>query len=133
VRLGDRLSVRWDVAADVERALVPNLILQPIVENALKHSIMVRSNGGKIRVSASRHNGSLHLEVEDDGDGLPPGFSIDDARGVGLRNLRDRLTAFFGTTGHLEMKNIPAGGLLVVIELPFREHDEAAPSLARTG
>ena len=133
VRLGDRLAVRWDVADDVERAVVPNLILQPIVENALKHSIMVRPNGGKIRVSAGRENGSLHLEVEDDGDGLPPDFSIDDARGVGLRNLRDRLAAFFGNAGRLEMTNISSGGLLVVIELPFREQNETTRTLARTG
>src|SRR5256885_2582045 len=88
VRLGDRLAVHWDVADDVERAVVPNLILQPIVENALKHNVMVRTNGGNIRVSAARRDGVLRLEVEDDGDGLPPGFTIDEARGVGLRNLR---------------------------------------------
>lgn len=133
VRLGERLSVRWEVAADVERAVVPNLILQPIVENALKHSVMVRPSGGKIRVSASRRDALLHLEVEDDGEGLPPDFSIEDARGVGLRNLRDRLNAFFGSAGRLAMTNISSGGLLVVIELPLREQGEVAPTLARTG
>jgi sensor histidine kinase YesM len=133
VRLGERLSVRIDVAPDVERAVVPNLILQPIVENALKHSITVRPEGGTVRISVERRGDVLRLEVEDDGPGLPNGFTIDGAGGVGLRNLRDRLSAFFGAAARLDLRNGASGGLLAVVEIPFREEARLSPQLARTG
>jgi hypothetical protein len=133
VRLGERLSVRIDVAPDVERAVVPNLILQPIVENALKHSITVRPEGGTVRIGVERRGDVLRLEVEDDGPGLPNGFTIDGAGGVGLRNLRDRLSAFFGAAARLDLRNGASGGLLAVVEIPFREEARLSPQLARTG
>ena len=133
VRLGDRLSVSIDVPPGLERAVVPNLILQPIVENALKHSITVRPEGGAVRISAQRRGEVLRLEVEDDGEGLPVGFTIDGAAGVGLRNLRDRLTAFFGAAGRLELQNGVDSGLVVVVEIPFREEAERSEQIARTG
>jgi two-component system LytT family sensor kinase len=133
VRLGERLSVTIDVTPGIERAVVPNLILQPIVENALKHSITVRPEGGRVRIGVERRGDVLRLEVEDDGPGLPDGFTIEGAGGVGLRNLRDRLSAFFGSSGRLDLRNVASGGLLAVVEIPFREEARATPQLARTG
>jgi hypothetical protein len=133
VRLGERLSVKIDVTPGIERAVVPNLILQPIVENALKHSITVRPEGGRLRIGVERRGDVLRLEVEDDGPGLPDGFTIEGAGGVGLRNLRDRLSAFFGASGRLDLRNGASGGLLAVVEIPFREEARATPQLARTG
>jgi signal transduction histidine kinase len=78
VRLGDRLRVTIDVDPEAERALVPNLLLQPLVENALKHGIVVRPEGGALRIGARRAGTVLRVEVEDDGPGVAPGFSLDD-------------------------------------------------------
>ena len=133
IRLGARLSVKIDTTPDVDRAVVPNLILQPLVENALKHSIVVRADGGTVRISAQRIGVNLRLEVEDNGEGLPEGFSIDANSGVGLRNLRDRLSAFFGAAATLELQNVGSGGLLAIVEIPFREEAREAARLARTG
>jgi hypothetical protein len=131
IRLGDRLSVSMDVAGGVERAIVPNLILQPLVENALKHSINVRAEGGTIRISAGRCGDVLRLAVEDDGDGLPDGFTIDAAEGVGLRNLRDRLSALYGGGGRLDLRNGSNTGLLALVEIPFRDEARQSPKLTR--
>jgi sensor histidine kinase YesM len=133
IRLGARLSVRIDAPQEVERAVVPNLILQPLVENALKHSINVRAAGGTVRISAERVGEVLRLEVEDNGEGLPDGFTIDSSAGVGLRNLRDRLAAFFGAASRLELRNGASGGLLAVVEIPFREEARGDGRLALTG
>jgi len=119
VRLGERLTVAIDVAPGIERALVPNLLLQPLVENALKHSIAVRPMGGLVRITAERRGDTLRVSVHDDGPGLPSGFTLDSASGIGLRNLRERLSAFFGAAGTLTIANAPSGGTLAVVEVPF--------------
>lgn len=128
VRLGDRLNVTIDVAPGVEQAQVPNLLLQPLVENALKHSIAVRPDGGRVQVRAERRGDVLRVSVQDDGPGLPPDFVVGDAHGVGLRNLRDRLAAFFGAKGTLSITNAASGGVLAVVEIPYAV---AAPSATR--
>jgi signal transduction histidine kinase len=125
VRLGERLTAQVDVPRGVERAIVPNLLLQPLVENALKHSIAVRPEGGRLTITAGRRGGTLRIEVGDDGPGLPAGWSIDDAAGIGLRNLRERLAVFFGAQGSFTIANGAAGGVLAVVEIPYRE--AAAP------
>jgi sensor histidine kinase YesM len=132
VRLGDRLRVSIDVAAEAQRALVPNLVLQPLVENALKHGIVVRPEGGAIRISGARLGDMLRLEVEDDGPGLDTNFSVDhgENRGVGLRNLRDRIGVFFGDAGSFSISSGRAGGTLAVVQIPYRA-DRALPPPAR--
>src|SRR4029078_3437702 len=96
VRHRERLIVDLQVTPEAEHALVPNLILQPLVENALRHAVGTSSGPTTLRVHATRASTRLHLEVEDDGPGLPAGFSIDESAGVGLRNTRDRLREIFG-------------------------------------
>jgi signal transduction histidine kinase len=122
IRLGDRLRVTIDADADAERALVPNLVLQPLVENAVKHGIVVRPEGGTLRIMARRHGDRLRLEVEDDGPGLGDGATLDDvqAHGVGLRNLRDRIDVFFGRAGRFTIGAAASRGTLAVIEIPYR-------------
>src|SRR5207253_3913172 len=121
VRLGERLRVHVDVPRGVERAIVPNLLLQPLVENALKHSIAVRPEGGRLSITAARRGGMLRLEVSDDGPGLPDGWRLDAAAGIGLRNLRERLAAFFGQRGRFSIGNAASGGVVAVVEIPYRE------------
>ena len=119
VRHRDRLTVRFEIEPDTLRAVVPNLVLQPLVENALKHGIAQSPAGGCVRIATMRRAGMLHIEVENDGPPLPDGFALDTTDGLGLRNLRERLTAFFGETAHLRLVPGSGGGVLAVIEMPF--------------
>jgi hypothetical protein len=132
VRLGERLRVTIDVDEEASRALVPNLILQPLVENALKHGIVVRPEGGALRIAGRRFGNRLRLEVEDDGPGVGADFSLDaaDTRGVGLRNLRDRIELFFGAAGLVSIGTGLSGGTLAVIEIPHRA-DRSQPASMR--
>ncbi len=131
VRHRERLIVDLRVAPEAEHALVPNLILQPLVENALRHAVGTSTAPTTLRIDASRRSSRLHLEVEDDGPGLPAGFSIEDSAGVGLRNTRDRLREIFGADATFSLGPGAATGVLAVIELPFREDARAA--LVRAG
>ena len=116
-RFADRLAVDIDVEAGARAALVPTLVLQPLVENAVKHGIAPRGEGGHVGVAAHRANGSLLLRVTDDGPGLPPGGPPRD--GVGLANTRDRLAKLYGPDATLDLKNRPEGGLVAEVRLPF--------------
>lgn len=123
VRLGDRLQIGWDIADDVRDALVPQLVLQPLVENALQHGIARRSRAGRLDITAARRGDQLRLTVCDDGPGLAPSFSADAATGVGLRNTRERLQRLYGARGDLGLAT--AGErTTAAIELPM--HTEAA-------
>jgi two-component system, LytTR family, sensor kinase len=122
VRFGERLQVEWAVADDVRDALVPQLVLQPLVENALQHGIAPRSRAGRLDISAARDGDRLRLAVCDDGPGVAPGFSIAEARGVGLRNTRERLHRLYGERGGLALASDGAR-TTAAIELPL--HTEA--------
>jgi LytS/YehU family sensor histidine kinase len=117
-RLGDRLTVCWDVGPDTTDALVPTFLLQPLVENAIHHGVAPRSDPGRIEISVWRRGGLLHLRVRDDGPGLPAGPI---SGGVGLANTRARLFHLYGAAQRLEMGNDPRGGCAVQVTLPFRE------------
>ncbi len=117
IRFADRLSVRYDIGADVRQALVPNLLLQPLVENAIRHGIAPRAEPGTVVVSAHRVEQTLRLTVEDDGVG--PGQSSD-GEGIGLRNTRARLERLYGADQRLEVAGGRKGGFSVRIDMPFR-------------
>jgi two-component system LytT family sensor kinase len=135
VRYRDRLHVDWNVSAAARSALVPNLILQPLVENAVKHGIAHLPNGGRLRVAAQREtNGpTLRIEVENDGPPVDGMIQIAETQGTGLRNLRDRLVAIVGPSTRLEVRSAPAfTGALAVVEIAFRETAAQAPAVAKT-
>lgn len=119
VRFQDRLSTRLDVAEDTLDAAVPNLILQPLVENALRHGLQDKPGAGILRVSIRREGDQLQLRVDDDGLGLPPAGT---AEGIGLGNTRSRLRMLFGDAAGLELSAIPGGGTRAEVRLPFAEH-----------
>jgi len=119
VRFGERLQIGWAVADDVRDALVPQLVLQPLVENALQHGISPRSRAGRLDITAARHGDRLRLAVCDDGPGIAPGFSIADARGVGLRNTRERLHRLYGERGDLALASDGARTTAAIV-LPLR-------------
>jgi signal transduction histidine kinase len=122
VRFGDRLHVHWAIADDVRDALVPQLVLQPLVENALQHGIARRTRAGRLDIAAARHGDQLRLQVTDDGPGVAASFSLAAATGLGLRNTRDRLHRLYGARGALALTSHDAR-TTAAIELPI--HVEA--------
>ena len=120
-RFRDRLTVVFDVQADTLDALVPNLLLQPLVENAIKHGIGPRPTPGQITVRARRNGALLELDVQDNGVGLSAARLTDFNRGVGLSNTRSRLDHLYGSLHRFEFRQPAEGGLLVCIAIPMAE------------
>jgi two-component system LytT family sensor kinase len=118
-RFHDRLRIERVFAPDLGDAMVPPLILQPLVENAICHGVAARQGRGTVRVRTERDGESLLLAVEDDGPGFEPG-SGGASWGVGLANTRARLEQLYGANGALETKNLPDGGAYVGVRLPLR-------------
>jgi signal transduction histidine kinase len=119
VRFGDRLRVEIDVGADAWEAAVPVFVLQPLVENAVRHAIAPRETGGSITVAASRAGDRVRISIVDDGPGLGNGSNGNGAGRIGLSNTRDRLRALYGEGGRLELANAPGGGTRATIEVPY--------------
>ena len=120
IRFQDRLSVEMDIEPAVLDARLPNLILQPIVENAIKHGIAPRTGMGRIEIEARRLDGMLQVHVIDNGSGLPSNGNGLLKEGLGLANTQTRLHQLYGSQCRLDLTNNPAGGLTVTLELPFR-------------
>jgi len=118
VRFAERLQLSVDVPGELYPAQVPTLILQPMVENAVKHGIAKRAQGGAIRIAASRRNGMLTLSVCNDGPSLPADWEITRS-GIGISNVRTRLQSLYGDAFQLSMRNQDAGGVEVSVSLPF--------------
>jgi two-component system LytT family sensor kinase len=118
-RFRDRLTVVFDVDSDTLDALVPNLLLQPLVENAIKHGIGPRPTPGNIAVRARRSGAMLELDVQDNGVGLSAARLTDFNRGVGLSNTRSRLDHLYGSLHRFEFRQPAEGGLLVYIAIPM--------------
>jgi two-component system, LytTR family, sensor kinase len=120
VRFGERLRVHLDIADGALHAKVPNLLLQPLVENAIKHGISKRLSGGAIRVTGTRSDDTLRLIVSNDGPCSQE--DLDATRtGVGLRNLRTRLQILHGDKSDLMLKRDGVDGVEVIVTLPFEE------------
>jgi two-component sensor histidine kinase len=126
VRFSDKLQTEIEIEPAARRCIVPNLLLQPLVENAIKHGISRRVTAGCVRVTAAQRGSRLHLQVIDDG----PGEGADDrprpASGIGLRNTRSRLRHVYGDDFRLEILRRAEGGTLVRLDLPWREAPLAA-------
>jgi hypothetical protein len=118
-RFPDRLTVELDVADDVSDARVPLLIVQPLVENAVRHGLAPRVREGSLLIRAARHNGTTRIDVEDSGVGLPEGWSLQAVAGTGLRNLASRLEAEFGDAATLEVAARQGGGVRATVTLPY--------------
>jgi signal transduction histidine kinase len=131
IRFPDRLEVEWRVEDAARSALVPALLVQPLVENALEHGL-ARTAGGRVRIAARREGGSLAIEVADDGPGFARGGAAAGVRtgtgadagasnGVGLANVRERLAILYGAAGTLTLGDGPDGGGTATVRLPWRE------------
>jgi two-component system LytT family sensor kinase len=129
-RFQDRLTVAFDIDPDTLDAEVPRMILQPLVENAIKHGVAPRNGPGTIRIVAARDAESLRLEVRDNGVGLSGGARAKLHGGVGLANTRDRLECLYGAAHVLEF--LEAGeGLTVQIRIPFSRMPAGSDEAAR--
>lgn len=125
VRFEDRLTVTTQIESGLGMARVPCLILQPLVENAVRHGIEARESGGQLTIRARRVDGSLELSVADNGPGILGVTSVPQREGVGLSNTRARLRHLYGDRQSLELLAVPGGGLEVRITMPLQEEPES--------
>jgi LytS/YehU family sensor histidine kinase len=128
-RFGSSLKVERRVADELRDAMVPSLVLQPLVENSLRYGLAERNGRSRITIEASRVAGGLRLQVSDNGPGLPLASPGPVRMGLGLGNTRRRLEQLYGDGQRLEIRNRPEGGAVAVLELPYRplngSHDNA--------
>jgi len=124
VRFSDRLEPRFAVDPSLEEALVPELLLQPLVENALRHGLARRSDATRLEIRASQDGEMLRLQVADDGPG-PPTEPAAEGQGVGLANTRARLATLYGDAASVTLSTGPEGGATVTVRLPL--HRAEAP------
>jgi len=123
-RFGDRLTVEKNIAPDTLDALLPNLLLQPIIENAIQPGIEPHARRGRIVLQSAREGNALKLEIRDNGDGLPNGPRPQE--GVGLSNSRARLQQLYGDQSQFHLANAPEGGLAVTVVVPWRTAQKRA-------
>jgi sensor histidine kinase YesM len=134
IRFQDRLTTHIEVDPQTLDCRVPNLILQPVVENAIRHGVAPRAAHGHIEIRAERDGQTLRLQVRDNGAGLPTDNSRRaSAGGVGLSNTRARLSQLYGASQRFELANDPRGGAVATIEIPFIVHEEEAHGITRLG
>ena len=117
-RFQDRLTVQLDIAPETLDALVPNLLLQPLVENAVRYGVAMQPGRGWVRISSRRNQTSLVIDIEDGGPGIDANSVPKE--GVGLSNTRSRLAHLYGEAQRLELINQPAQGLRVSVSVPFQ-------------
>lgn len=116
VRFSDRLRVNWNIDERARLAYVPSLLLQPLVENAIKHGITKRADSGRIDISAHVLGDRLELSVRDDGVGVKSSYP----EGVGLSNTRERIRTLYGNDGSLGITTTAEGGTEAILHIPFR-------------
>jgi LytS/YehU family sensor histidine kinase len=119
IRLQERLVIDTNIEPHTLDARVPSLILQPIVENAIRHGIAPRAGAGRLEIRARHHKSALTLTIRDDGPGLAPVANGKNGKGMGLSITRARLERLYGIHHRFELVNAPEGGLLVTLEIPF--------------
>jgi len=118
IRFQDRLTVEFEIENTVLNSKVPHLILQPLVENAIRHVVSPRSTATEIRVRARQVDRALRLEVADNGPGINPHDRIS-RNGLGMKNVQTRLNQTYGQNHRFEIENGQQTGLTVVLEVPF--------------
>ena len=129
-RFQDRLAVEMEVESGLDNVLVPSLILQPLVENAIRHGIEPREDTGRVKIGARRLNGMLELKVSDNGPGLPEAEVAPRREGVGLSNTRSRLSHLYGADHRFELTPASGGGLEARLLIPCRtEAGECKPKV----
>jgi LytS/YehU family sensor histidine kinase len=122
VRFEDRLNLELDISDDARQAMIPSLLLQPLVENAIKYGIARSEEGGTLRIAAKVFAGDLLMQLSDDGPGCElEGGQIPAAKGVGLRNTRERLAELYGTEHGFRLSKTAPHGLTISIRIPYEK------------
>ena len=124
VRFGDRLVVEKSIEAKAQDALVPSLILQPLIENAIKYAITPSEDGGTLRISARVQHDTLILQLSDTGPGLGNGNNGQKSSGVGLKNTRERLQQLYGDNQAFTLAPNEPTGLRITINIPYEVDDD---------
>ncbi|MBL4821357.1 MAG: histidine kinase [Gammaproteobacteria bacterium] len=123
VRFGERMKLEISIADAAQQALVPSLILQPLIENSIKHGIATLERGGVIRISATVDKDQLVLTVADNGPGIPESIADDSQpnfSGVGLNNIRERLQEMYGESHHFSVRNVSPTGCMATVIIPYQ-------------
>jgi two-component system LytT family sensor kinase len=143
VRFGEKLHVVKEISPDTLDIIVPSMLLQPLIENSIKHGLEPRISGGTITLRSRVDNGRLLLEIEDDGVGIEPGGPITapdsgivrEGSGIGMRNVRERIQVLYGDEAHVDIVSRPGRGTRVSLRMPLatrEEGDELLTMLAET-
>ena len=140
MRFEDRLRTEFKVEPEAANACLPSMLLQPLVENAIKYAVSPQEEGASITLSARLVGRRLRVAVSDSGPGLRDGGGGSSVRasfagktvstGVGLANIRDRLQQAYGEDHRFEIRNPPEGGFTVIIEIPYEPVTKPAPAMA---
>lgn len=120
MRFSDRLQIEFDIDPETTKAMVPNLILQPLTENALRHGIGRSTESGVVGITSAAENGHLRLTVYDNGAGLPDNWQLAGSTGIGLANTSARLQQLYDDDHQFDIRNRDSGGVEVVILMPLR-------------
>jgi len=126
VRLGDRLKIELDIDKETLDALVPSLILQPLVENSIRHGLAPRKEGGRIKISSFRSSEKLVIQVYDNGIGFKEDHESVIKKKLGLANAKERLKQLYGAEQKFDLRNIEEGGALAALEIPFHIINDAS-------
>jgi LytS/YehU family sensor histidine kinase len=124
VRFPQRLSCHIDIDDECWQSVVPTLLLQPVLENSIRHAVNRDPNAGSICIRAHRHGNNLLLLVQDDGPGLPADWDVRTSFGIGLNNVAQRLRVHFGDDQRLDIDNVEPHGVAVRMQLPFQTIDQ---------
>ena len=119
VRFGPTLIVNKKIAPETLDQIVPSMLLQPLVENSIKHGVSRKVGGGHVTISSDRIQGHTVIEVTDDGLGMvTEGLDLEAMDGIGLRNVDERLRVIYGANYHLKLSSVPGQGTCARIEIP---------------
>ena len=125
MRFEDRLRPHFRIEPETIGARLPSLLLQPLIENAIKYAVTPSENGADIWIGARREGQAVRIEVADDGGDAPGGMAASPSTGVGLANIRDRLTQAYGPSHRFETTQNERGGFSVILEIPYESGDKA--------
>ncbi|WP_310468219.1 histidine kinase [Sphingomonas sp.] len=123
MRFEDRLRPHFRIESETIGARLPSLLLQPLIENAIKYAVTPREDGADIWITARREGQAVRIEVADNGDGENAAFAASPSTGVGLANIRDRLAQAYGATHGFTTKQNDKGGFSVIVEIPIETGD----------
>jgi LytS/YehU family sensor histidine kinase len=126
LRFGSRLTIEFDIAAGAMNMLMPSLLLQPLIENAVKYAVSPREEGGTIRIFGAVNAGMLQLNVSDNGPGMVDTARLTNGRGVGIRNTRERLQVLYADKGSVTVSNVHPG-LQVALSFPAEQTSVTMP------